>query len=760
MKKIIQQIVLIVPGLMLCITMFAQTPGLNGYNVPLQNQPNTSFGNGTLGPVYNVEKCGLNYVQASVRLGQRSPIGGAVQPATFTISGIPAGAIIEQAYLWADASGNGAAMTATVTNTSNLSGNYPMALVGSAADKCWGYQGSHTYRADVTSAVSGNGNYLISGLLTGTSNDVDGATLFIVYSNPASAVRGSLIIYDGAIELSGGNISATISGFTACSNATGAKAFCMIGDMQLNNTIVTMNGTIAPYVFNWWNFIEVNTAVAGGQTNSALNVNSVNDCINFCVAGLYYQTTVCATCSGCTFTCPANIIESSGINCTKSVTTPDPVFSNNCNPVTLTWALTGATTLSSPATGINYVGTKTFRTGTTTVTYTATDASNIVKTCSYTVKVTETVPPEIRCPLDKSVNADPGVCTRAVVSLGTPIVSDNCGVAFVTNNAPAIYQPGSNFVTWTVTDHSGNTRTCVQEIFVADNQKPTITCPANIIQSTGPVCEATLVNTANPFFSDNCAVVKLTWAMTGVSWGTSPNIGINYVGEKNFATGLSRITYAATDAAGNTQTCTFTVTVKDNTAPTLTCPTDQTLCKVAGNSYSIPVMIQTDNCDIAKTDFKVTGVTNRTGSGTNASGIFNLGVSTVAWTVKDVAGNVSNCSILVTVLPATHPDCNQPFANPTNLQGVNRKRITEATVPGLSLIAWPNPAQNFFNLKVNSQAKEAIEIRVFDMAGKLVHTNRGAPGDRYILGSNLVTGMYVIEVRQAGKTVRTKVVKN
>ncbi len=455
------------------------------------------------------------------------------------------------------------------------------------------------------------------------------------------------------------------------------------------------------------------------------------------------------------FTCPANITENiTGIGCTKQITTPNPTA--NCFVITnLTWALTGATIGNSPATGIYYVGTRTFRAGTTTVTYTATNAIGSILTCSFTVKALESIPPEIRCPLDKTVYADPGVCTKAVVVLGTPIVSDNCGIASVTNNAPAIYQPGSNFVTWTVTDHSGNTRTCVQEIFVADNQKPTITCPANIIQSTGPVCAATPVNTANPVFSDNCAVVKLTWAMTGVSWGTSPNTGINYVGERNFATGLSRITYAATDAAGNTQTCTFTVTVKDNTAPTLTCPADQTLCKVANNTYSIPLLSATDNCDIALTNFKVTGATTRSGSGLNASGIFNLGVSTVAWTVKDVAGNVSNCSILVNVLPTTHPGCTTPgFVEP-----VTDPKFTEVTVQVLSINAWPNPADNFFNLKVNSPVKETVEIRMFDMKGKLLQQQSGTTDQTYRFGEHALSGMYIIEARQAGKTVRTKVVK-
>ena len=55
--------------------------------------------------------------------------------------------------------------------------------------------------------------------------------------------------------------------------------------------------------------------------------------------------------------------------------------------------MTGALVLNSPTTGINYVGTKTFPVGITTVTYTLTNGGGFIKTCSFTVKVTNS-----RCP--------------------------------------------------------------------------------------------------------------------------------------------------------------------------------------------------------------------------------------------------------------------------------------------------------------------------------------------------------------------------
>ncbi len=532
-------------------------------------------------------------------------------------------------------------------------------------------------------------------------------------------------------------------------------------------TIVNSSG-VAGTTFNW---SRDNTAtVTGIAANGTGNISGT--LTNTTAAPVTVTFTITPSANGCSgdaitatvtvnpaqyFACPGNMTETItdlNIPCFKAVNTPNPVF---CGTLTkLTWKLTGATVLNSPTSGINYLGLRNMNVGTTTVTYTATFTGGTVKTCSFTVLVIETVPPNIYCPADVHVNTDAGKCYRTgPVSLGTPSVNDNCGIASVTNNAPAVYQKGVNFVTWTVTDKSGNSRSCVQKVTVNDVEKPVITCPANVIANTGPVCSATPVTLPTPVFTDNCAVVTLTWTMTGVTYGGSPLTGINYVPTMNYATGVSTITYTAIDESGNAKTCTFTVTLKDVTPPTLVCPPAQTFCKVPNNTYTVPVLIQSDNCVILSTTYKITGATSRTGTGTNASGIFNLGVSTITWTVKDVNGNTSTCTTTVTVVATTSPICvAPPVTNP-----VSNPKSAEVTAAVLSITAWPNPSSSYFNLRVNSPAKEILEIRMIDMAGKLVQVQRGAPGDTYQFGNNVVSGVYIIEVNQAGKTLRTKVVK-
>uniref|UniRef100_UPI0035669446 HYR domain-containing protein n=1 Tax=Ancylomarina sp. TaxID=1970196 RepID=UPI0035669446 len=104
--------------------------------------------------------------------------------------------------------------------------------------------------------------------------------------------------------------------------------------------------------------------------------------------------------------------------------------------------------------------------GANTVTLTVTDNNTQVSTCTSTVTVEDKVLPTINCPGNVSVNADAGNCTASSVALGTPTTADNCSIASVTNDEPAVFPIGNTTVTWTVEDGSGNTATCDQTVTV------------------------------------------------------------------------------------------------------------------------------------------------------------------------------------------------------------------------------------------------------------------------------------------------------
>ncbi|MCK9423588.1 MAG: HYR domain-containing protein, partial [Bacteroidales bacterium] len=362
-----------------------------------------------------------------------------------------------------------------------------------------------------------------------------------------------------------------------------------------------------------------------------------------------------------TITCPGNITVSNDLNnCSVSVVVPNPVTADNCAVTKLIWTMTGATTGSSPVTGINYIGTYTFNIGITTITYIVYDEANNSATCSFTVAVNDTQLPTITCPSGSPFNrnTDAGMCYYTVPGAEfDPMFSDNCSGTTIINSfngtsilANAQLPKGSTAITWTATDATGNTANCPITVVVADNQLPTITCPSNITVSNDlDNCSASVV-VLNPVTADNCAVTKLTWTMTGATSASSPLTGINYVGTHTFNIGITTITYIVYDEANNTATCSFTVTVNDTQLPAITCPsgspfnrnTDAGMCHytVQGTEFD-PAF--SDNCS------GTTIINSFNGTATLANAQLPKGSTVITWTAIDATGNTANCSITVVV---------------------------------------------------------------------------------------------------------------
>jgi hypothetical protein len=80
-----------------------------------------------------------------------------------------------------------------------------------------------------------------------------------------------------------------------------------------------------------------------------------------------------------------------------------------------------------------------------------------------------------------------------------------------------------------------------------------------------------------------------------------------------------------------------------------TCPVVSPFCANNTNSYTIPAFVASDDCDPVQYSYVITGVTERTGNTNNASGAFNVGVSTITWTATDDWGNTATCQTTVTV---------------------------------------------------------------------------------------------------------------
>ena len=68
--------------------------------------------------------------------------------------------------------------------------------IGFASDNCWGFQNSQSYRADVTSLVSGDGTYSLSDFVKPTA-DINGVALIVFYDDGNAANNRNVVFWNG-----------------------------------------------------------------------------------------------------------------------------------------------------------------------------------------------------------------------------------------------------------------------------------------------------------------------------------------------------------------------------------------------------------------------------------------------------------------------------------------------------------------------------------------------------------------------------------
>jgi gliding motility-associated-like protein/uncharacterized repeat protein (TIGR01451 family) len=362
------------------------------------------------------------------------------------------------------------------------------------------------------------------------------------------------------------------------------------------------------------------------------------------------------------FNCPTNIVVNTSFGLCEGVANwTIPTVTDNCGVVTVS-------STHNPG--------DVFPVGTTTVTYTFSDGAipENITVCSFTVTVFDNQAPVITgCPPSMTVSNDPGDC-GAIVSWTAPSVTDNCGVITYTNshNPGSFFPIGTTSVTYIATDAAGFVTVCQFNITVEDTELPTITCPADFEVMVSPSTCAGLVILPAPVVNDNCSDFVVAGPII------SPISGLISGGQ--WPVGVYTVSYIVTDASGNQDSCSYTVTVNDESAPIIVaCPDNITVNNALGLcganvSWTVPSAL--DDC----------GVVSFT-STHNPGDFFPVGQHTVIYTAEDASGNVTICQFVITVIDNEAPVVSNC---PTNISVSTDADLCQATVTWIAPTATDN----------------------------------------------------------------------
>ena len=319
-------------------------------------------------------------------------------------------------------------------------------------------------------------------------------------------------------------------------------------------------------------------------------------------------------------TSPGDITKNTDPGQCSAVVSFAPAATDLCDP--------NPSVVCTPASG------STFPKGTSTVNCTVTDHSGNSAACSFRVLVIDNQAPVFGSCANIVTSAASGQCSAAVSY--TRSATDSCdGARTVTCNpaSGSTFQKGVTTVNCTASDTSGNTGQCSFTVTVNDTQAPTINCPGNITAGNDPNrCSA--VVPFNVTAADNCGAVTPVCAPPSGS---------------SFPKGSSTVTFSASDAAGNSSSCSFTVTIRDIQPPAIVCPASVTaVFSVAGSStgtVNYPMPAASDNCAILSV-----ACTPPSGSA------FPLGTTTVTCIATDTSANTVTCSFVVNTFDACLQD--------------------------------------------------------------------------------------------------------
>lgn len=278
-----------------------------------------------------------------------------------------------------------------------------------------------------------------------------------------------------------------------------------------------------------------------------------------------------------------------------------------------------------------------FGLGNNTVTCRATDSRGNQASGTFVVSVRDTTAPVVSLPASLTLEAVGPTGAPANFSAAAKDAVDGDVAVTCAPASDSILGVGSHTVTCRAADKAGNVGTGTFTVTVRDTKPPVLKVPDNMRVRATARTGATVTFAASATDVVDGAINPVCAPRSGAL----------------FEFGETTVTCRAVDAAGNTATATFKVTVIDEVPPVLTLPANQTV-EATGEAGAVVT-------------FTVAAEDNVDGSVApicepRAGATFPLGSTTVNCRATDAAGNAATGSFRVNVVDTTAPMLSVPLS--------------------------------------------------------------------------------------------------
>jgi hypothetical protein len=291
-----------------------------------------------------------------------------------------------------------------------------------------------------------------------------------------------------------------------------------------------------------------------------------------------------------------------------------------------------------------------FNWGTTTVNCSAVDSHGNKATGTFMITVQDITPPVIIVPSTIIQEASSSAGNRITYSATATDTYDGPVVATCLPPSGSTFAVGNTTVRCSASDRAGNNATSTFLVIINDTTPPVLTVPST------QVSQATSQSGASVTFGAS-AVDSVSG---NVAVSCSPPSGTV------FAVGSTVITCTAKDSSTNTAQKTFTVTIIDTIAPTLSLPTTRTVEATSSNG-AVGVFVASAS-DIVDSNVVVK-------CNPDSGSIFPLGTTQVSCSATDSHENTASGTFTINVV-----DTSAPVITTQGNQVVEATRSTGAIV--------------------------------------------------------------------------------